>query len=106
MGNKFNIAFLEEAKQFLEEQDKKTRAKILQSIEKAQVLNDKKFFKKLQGEIWEFRTYYNSKQYRLFAFWDKRHKNNTLVIATHGLIKKQDAVPKKEIEKAQALRAC
>ena len=104
MVKKFEIALLEEAKQFLREQDNKTRDKIFQSIEKAQTLNDKKFFKKLQGDIWEFRTYYNSKQYRLLAFLDKRDKKNTLVIATHGLVKKQDAVPKKEIEKAKTVR--
>ncbi len=50
MNKKFEIAFLEEAKEFLQEQDKKTRAKIFQGIEKAQTLNDKKFFKKLQGD--------------------------------------------------------
>lgn len=104
MNKKFEVALLEDAKEFLKEQDKKTRDKIFQSIEKAQTLNDKKFFKKLQGEIWEFRTQYNTKQFRLLAFWDKRDKRNTLVVATHGFIKKQDAVPKKEIEKAEALR--
>ena len=103
MNKKFDIAFLEEAKEFLQEQDVKTRTKIVQGIEKAQALNDKKFFKKLRGEIWEFRTFYNSKQFRLLAFWDKRDKKNTLVIATHGFVKKQDAVPKREIEKAEAL---
>lgn len=104
MGQKFEIGFLEEARQFISKQDDKTRTKILQNIEKAKVLNDKKFFKKLQGEIWEFRIYFNIKQYRLLAFWDKRDKKNTLVIATHGFVKKQDAVPKREIEKAEALR--
>lgn len=104
MNKKFEVVLLEEAKEFIGEQDKKTRAKIFQGIEKAQTLNDKKFFKKLQGEIWEFRTAYNSKQFRLLAFWDKRDKKNTLVIATHGFVKKQDAVPKREIEKAEALR--
>jgi phage-related protein len=104
MKQKFEIAFLEEAREFIQEQDKKTRAKILQNIEKAKVLNDAKFFKKIQGEIWEFRTAFKSKQYRLLAFWDKTDKKNTLVIATHGFVKKQDAVPKKEIEKAETLR--
>jgi len=30
-------------------------------------------------------------------------KNRTLVIATHGFIKKVDKVPKKEIERAQKI---
>ena len=104
MKKKFDVSFLEEARQFLREQDTKTTKKILQNIEKAQILNDPKLFKKLQGEIWEFRTQYNGKQHRLLAFWDKTNKKNTLVIATHGFVKKQDAVPKKEIEKAEKLR--
>ena len=41
MNKKFDIAFLEEAKEFLQEQDVKTRTKIVQGIEKAQALNDK-----------------------------------------------------------------
>lgn len=102
--SKFEILFLEEAREFLQEQNSKTKAKILQGVEKAKALNDTKFFKKLEGDIWEFRTRFNGKQYRLFAFWDKRDKRNTFVIATHGIIKKQDAVPKKELDKAHTLR--
>lgn len=56
-------------------------------------------FKKLEStDIWEFRTLYNKTAYRLFAFWDKDEE--TLVIATHGLIKKTQKTPTKEIAKA------
>lgn len=27
--------------------------------------------------------------FRLFAFWDKSNKEDTVVISTHGLVKKQ-----------------
>jgi phage-related protein len=37
------------------------------------------------------------------AFWDKTDKTNTLVVATHGIIKKTDKMPKTEIEKAKAI---
>jgi len=37
------------------------------------------------------------------AFWDKTEKTETLVVATHGIIKKTDKVPKGEIEKARAI---
>jgi hypothetical protein len=47
------------------------------------------FFKPLADEIWKFRAFFNKQQIRLFAFWDKTDKEQTLVIATHGLIKKQ-----------------
>ena len=40
--------------------------------------------------------------YRLFAFWDK--DKETLVIATHGIIKKTQKTPNKEIAKAEAIR--
>jgi hypothetical protein len=61
-------------------------------------------FKKLTDEIWEFRTKYNGLQYRLFAFWDKTQKSETLIISTHGIVKKVDKVPKAEIEKAERIR--
>ena len=104
MKKKFEILFLEDAKAFLSILDTKTLQKVLQNIEKAQILHDPKLFKKLSGEIWEFRTQYSGMQYRFLAFWDKTNKKNTLVIATHGFVKKQNAVPKKEIEKAEKLR--
>ena len=40
---------------------------------------DKELFKKLNDEIWEFRTLYNKTHYRLFAFWDKTDKDMTLL---------------------------
>jgi phage-related protein len=60
-------------------------------------------FKKLQFGIWEFRTKYKSKQYRLLAFWDKRKNVKTLVIATNGFIKKTQKTPKSEIERAKKI---
>lgn len=83
--------------------DKKTRSKILFNIDKAKVKNDNTLFKKLTSDIWEFRTLYNKKQYRLFAFWDKTNLKVTVVVATHGIVKKSQKTPKKEIEKATEL---
>jgi phage-related protein len=68
------------------------------------VTQDKELFKKLKGEIWEFRTLYNKMHYRLFAFWDKIEKIDTIVISTHGLIKKTDKTPSSDIIKAERLR--
>ena len=89
MNYKFRVEFQEEAKGFLDGLDEKTRAKIVYNIWKSRSINDKELFKKLQDEIWEFRTKYNKSYYRLFAFWDKLEKNDTVVISTHGLIRKQ-----------------
>ena len=51
-------------------------------------------------EIGEFRTLYQGFHYRLLAFWDKSDSQHTLVIATHGFIKKRSKVPINEIQKA------
>ena len=104
MDSKFEILFLEEARLFLKGLDEKTKAKILYNIDKAKVLNDPKLFKKLTNDIWEFRTKYNGLQYRLLAFWDKTERTETLVISTHGFVKKVDKVSIVEIEKANTFR--
>ena len=101
---KFRVKFLEEAKEFIDKLDEKTREKIFYNIWKARTTNDKELFKKLQDEIWEFRTLYNKTYYRLFAFWDKSEKTDTVVISTHGFIKKTDKTPKSDIDKAKRLQ--
>jgi len=100
----FETRFLEEANEFLASLDKKTAAKVIYNIDLAEQTNDPRLFKKLQEEIWEFRTRYMGKQIRLLAFWDKTGNTETLVVATHGFIKKVDKVPAKEIERAENLR--
>lgn len=101
---KFDVIFLTEARDFLFGIDQKSRDKIIFNIDKAKIKNDKKLFKKLKDDIWEFRTLYNKTYYRVFAFWDKEDKQETLVLATHGIIKKTDKIPEKEIEKAKQIR--
>jgi phage-related protein len=101
---KFKVRFLEEAHEFLENLDEKAREKIYYNIKKAQVTNDKELFKKLNSEIWEFRTLFNKTHYRLFAFWDRTDKIDTVVISTHGLIKKTGKTPQGDIEKAERLK--
>ena len=102
-----------EAREFLLELDEKSRDKIIFNIDKSKIKNDNELFKKLKGEIWEFRTLYNKTYFRIFAFWDKTEKVNssdseqakqTLVLATHGIIKKTGKTPEKEIEKAENIR--
>ncbi|MCE2973931.1 MAG: type II toxin-antitoxin system RelE/ParE family toxin [Sediminibacterium sp.] len=95
---------MEEANQFVAQFDKKTIKKILYNIDLAEQTNDPNLFKKLQNDIWEFRTKYAELQIRLLAFWDKSNNKVTLVIATHGFIKKVDKVPANEIERAVRLR--
>lgn len=100
----FETRFLEEADKFISQLDSKTIKKILYNIDLAEQTNDPKYFKKLQHDIWEFRTKFAGLQIRLLAFWDKTDKKKTLVIATHGFIKKVDKVPPNEIDRALKLR--
>ena len=104
MTKKFKVQFLEEAKDFLDNLADKPREKIIYNIRKAQITQNKELFKKLNDEIWEFRTLYNKTHYRLFAFWDKIDNIDTIVISTHGLIKKTDKTPPDDIIKAERLR--
>ncbi len=100
----FQTTFLEEVDTFIAKLDPKTIKKIFYNIDVAEQTNDPKLFKKLNHDIWEFRTQYGGLQIRLLAFWDKSDKQSTLVIATHGFIKKEDRVPKNEIEKAISIK--
>lgn len=104
MNKKFELEFLEEAYKFLKEIDKDASKKLIYNIEKSQLINDVKLFKKLTNtEIWEFRTLYNKTQYRMLAFWDKRDKKEVLVVCSHGFIKKSQKTPPNEIKHAEKL---
>ncbi len=104
MKPKFKVLFLEEAIEFINSLDKKSRNKIFYNIDKAIYINDPKLFEKLVNDIWYFRTKFLSLQYRVFAFWDKSGASATLVIATHGVVKKSNKVSKSEINKAERIR--
>lgn len=104
MLEKFKVEFLPEAVDFMSSLDKKSQEKIYYNIRKAQVTNDPELFKKLTGSIWEFRTLYNKTYFRLFSFWDKIDGKQTLVVATHGLIKKTGKTPLSELDKAERIR--
>ena len=100
----FETKFLDEADEFIAKLDLKTIKKMLYNIDLAEQTNDPRLFKKLQGDIWEFRTKYAGMQIRLLAFWDKTESKDTLVVANHGFIKKVDKIPANEIQRAIKLR--
>ena len=104
MEKKFSIELLEEAVEFIENLDDKPKSKILYNLNLASRSKDSNLFKKLNEDIWEFRTLYNKQHYRLFAFWDKSDKEDTLVICSHGIIKKTNKIPQKSINKAESIR--
>ena len=105
MKQLFEILILEEVFDFLATLDKKHREKILYNIRKSQTEIDSELFKKLKDGIWEFRTLYQGLQYRLLAFWDKSDKGQTLVVSTHGFIKKRSKIPDNELFTAKQKRA-
>ena len=96
----FQTRFLEVADKFIANLDNKAARKVFYNIDLAEQCNDPKLFKKLQKDIWEFRTKFGGQQIRLLAFWDKQNEIETLVFATHGFIKKVDKVPANEIQRA------
>jgi len=104
MLNFDKVEFTEEAEGFLDNLDEKTRNKVYYNIRKAQHIQDENLFKKLDGAIWEFRTLYNKQKIRLFAFRYRKGNIETVVITTHGIIKKTITIPRKEIEKAKQIR--
>ena len=103
MKAKFEVILLEEVWELFDTLDEKTKDKIIYNIDKSRYVNDPDLFKKLKGEIWEFRTIFNRMKYRILAFWDKTDKTETFVVATHGIIKKTDKMPSAEIERAKAI---
>lgn len=104
MIEKFKVEFLPDAVEFMDGLDQKSQQKIYYNIKKAQLTNDTELFKKLNDNIWEFRTLYNKTHFRIFAFWDKSYGQQTLVLSTHGLIKKTGRTPANDLEKAERIR--
>lgn len=101
---KLRVVLMDEALTFVRSLPLKVQQKITYNFKKTELgVMDKELFKKLENsEIWEFRTLFNGNCYRLFSFWDT--ETETLVIATHGIIKKSQKTPPKEITKAEEIR--
>jgi phage-related protein len=102
-----SVNLLPEALEFVDSLDEKTREKIFFNIKKTRMGLTGEWFQKMTGtdDIWEFRTLYNRQYIRLFAFWDKRDKRQTLIICTHGLMKTTAKTPKSEIVHAEQEKA-
>ncbi len=103
MTQKFRVKLLDEVDEFLNGLDQKSRKKIIYNMRKAQVVNDKELFSKLNKNIWEFRTLQSKTYYRLLAFWDKTDKTDSIVISTHGFSKTTAKTPFNEIAKAERI---
>ena len=104
MKSPINVFFMLEATEFIDSLPEKAKKKVVFNINRVRGGEmDPELFKKLGDTgIWEFRTLFNGTKYRLLSFWDKN--TNSVVVATHGFIKKRQKTPKGEIDHAQALR--
>ena len=100
----FKLVTLQEAEDFINSLAPAVVRKMFYNIDKVVGgVKDQELFKKLgDTDIWEFRTSCQGMAYRLFAFWD--NDGETLVIATHGLIKKSQKTPQRDKDKAKAIR--
>jgi len=60
------------------------------------------YLKKLHGsdDIWECRIQFSSNIYRLFCFFDM----GRVIVLTHGIVKKSQKTPKKEIKIAETYK--
>jgi phage-related protein len=61
-----------------------------------------RFFKKLAGSdnIWECRASFRSNAYRILCFF----AGNSIVVLTHGFMKKSQKTPREEILRAETMR--
>jgi phage-related protein len=106
MKKNIEILFLEDAEKFFHGLPQKMKDKFSISFYKVKNGYKGPWFEKLKGTdgIFEFREKGFDKYYRIFAFWDKTPEQETLIIGTHGMDKKTNKTPAKEIKKAESIK--
>ncbi len=106
MEKPIEVNLLPEAEEFVDKIEISARKKLFFAIRKTRSRIFGEWFEKLKSskDIYEFRIKDSNKFYRLFAFWDSTQEKETLIVCSHGLIKKTNRTPKKEIEKAEMIK--
>jgi len=106
MNKPIEIILLPEADKFVDEIEKSARKKLFYAIRKTKMQIYGDWFEKLKSSrgIFEFRVKDSNKFFRLFAFWDSSGDTESLIVCTHGLIKKTNKTPKHDIEKAEKIK--
>ena len=99
------VRLLKDASDYFFAQNEKVQKKLLLAFEKTEIGHKGDWFEKLKNTdgIYEFRQSDHQKFYRVFAFWDSEDKE-TLIVATHGIDKKSNKTPPKEIKKAEQIK--
>jgi len=106
MEKPIEVFLLIQAEEFLDGCEEPVRKKFFVSMRKTKSRIFGDWFQKMKSsnDIFEFRVDNNGKFYRLFAFWDARGSTQTLIVCTHGLVKKTNKTPKSDIEKAEDIK--
>ena len=106
MNKEIEIVFLKDAEKYYTKLPQKIKDKLTVSFTKTKMGYKGEWFEKLKNSngIFEFRTRDENKFYRVFAFWDGTGENKTLIVGTHGLDKKSNKTPPKEIKKAEQIK--
>ena len=99
------VRLLKEASDYFYKQNEKVQKKLLLAFDKTESGHKGDWFEKLKNTdgIYEFRQSDHQKFYRVFAFWDSDDKE-TLIVGTHGIDKKSNKTPPKEIKKAEQIK--
>lgn len=105
-NEKIKIVFSPEAKLFQKGLSEKAQKKLDTVINRTRDGIPGDWFKKLPGtdDIYEFSADADNHFYRLFAFWDKQDKSNTLIVCTHGIAKKSNKTPAAAKKKAETMK--
>jgi phage-related protein len=106
MEKPIEVILLKQAEEFTNAIENSPKKKLFQAMRKTKERIFGQWFIKLKSSegIFEFRVDDSGKFYRLFAFWDTEGEKETLVVATHGLIKKTNKTPPAEIRKAEQIK--
>lgn len=106
LKKKIDVIFLKDAEDYFNELPKKVKDKFTIAFYKTKHGYKGEWFEKLQNTagIFEFKRRDQHKFYRIFAFWDSDFNNKTLIVGTHGIDKKTNKTPTKEIKKAEAIK--
>jgi phage-related protein len=106
MEKPIEVMFLKHAEVFIDSLEDKARRKLFYAIRKTKDRLTGQWFAKMTGSdgIFEFRVDQSGKFYRLFAFWDTEYEQETLIVSTHGIVKKSNKTPKGEILKAEHIK--
>jgi phage-related protein len=106
LSKKIKVLFSPEAREFYRKLSDKAKKKVDAAIKKTEAGIPGDWFKKLTGtdDIYEFSADADNHFYRLFAFWDKRGEEQTLIVCTHGIEKKTNKTPEAAKKKAEKMK--